>query len=307
MLKAQAILDTLTEGCAQGSFVLRLTRPDGSFRTRWHSRADETAMSDPALELVLPTAAELAELPYQLLSPHTLPELWMGDDVTVQSVLGYFNGKTVVQVARDGYTEPVSIPKVGGAVVNKVITAAVEAGALWLTNGPASIVAEPIPAGVLTPKAILRQPPAMIAAAEILPENLPDAWSEGQATALSIATALSQMSGHTMPWKTVKDVITAVDQCPLGGTGRHVGSVAPRLPGGSVGQVEGVVTARPGVGAIGAAAPAKCLIAHAELEPSEIQDLGEISPDLLELKARFGTPSKFRVQIELGDGVDAAG
>ncbi len=33
MLQAQAILDTLTEGCTQGSFVLRLTRPDGSFRT----------------------------------------------------------------------------------------------------------------------------------------------------------------------------------------------------------------------------------------------------------------------------------
>jgi hypothetical protein len=33
MLKAQAILDTLTEGCAQGLFVLRLPRPDGSFRT----------------------------------------------------------------------------------------------------------------------------------------------------------------------------------------------------------------------------------------------------------------------------------
>jgi len=56
-----------------------------------------------------------------------------------------------------------------------------EAGALWLVSGPASVLAEPIPAGVLTPNAILRQPPAMIAAAEILPENLPDAWSEGQA------------------------------------------------------------------------------------------------------------------------------
>ena len=36
-------------------------------------------------------------------------------------------------------------------------------------------LAEPIPVGVLTSKAILRQFPAMIAAAEILPENLPDA------------------------------------------------------------------------------------------------------------------------------------
>ena len=209
MLKTQTILDTLTEGCAQGSFVLRLTRPDGSFRTWWRARSDETTTNDPALELVLPAAAVLAELPYQLLVPRMLPELWIGDEITMQTVLDYFNGKTVVQVSRDGYTEPVSIPKAGAEVVNGAITAGVEAGALWLTSGPASVLAEPIPAGVLTPKAILHEPPAMIAAAEILPENLADAWSNGQATALSIATALSQRFGYTMPWKTVKDVITA--------------------------------------------------------------------------------------------------
>ena len=73
MLKAQAILDTLVDGCEQGSFVLRLTRPDGSFRTWWRTRPDEAAMNDPALELVLPEAAELAELPHQLLLPGNLP------------------------------------------------------------------------------------------------------------------------------------------------------------------------------------------------------------------------------------------
>jgi hypothetical protein len=43
-------------------------------------------------------------------------------------------------------------------------------------------------------------------------------------------------------------------------------------------------------------------VAHAELEPSEIQDLAEIIPNLLELKAKFTIPLTFRVQIELGDG-----
>jgi len=209
MLMAQAILDTLADGCEQGSFVLRLTRPDGSFRTWWHTRPDEMAMDDPALELVLPEAAELAELPCHLLTPGKLPELWKGDDVSVQDVLDYFSGETVVQVQRDGYIEPVSIPKASADVINAAIATAVESGTLWLVSGPASILAEPIPAGILTPKAILRQPPDMIAAAEILPENLPDAWSEEQATALSIATALSQKFGQTLPWKTVKDVIAA--------------------------------------------------------------------------------------------------
>lgn len=304
MLKAQAILDTLTEGCAQGAFVLRLTRPDGSCRTWWRTRADETAMSDPALELVLPVAAELAELPYQLLLPRMLPELWKGDELTVQAVVDYFIGKTVVQVPRDGYTEPVSIPKVGAEVINKAITAGVEAGALWLTSGPASVLAEPIPAGVLTPKSILREPPATLAAAEILPENLPDAWSEGQATALSIATTLSQRFGHTMPWKTVKDVITASINArftELDGMSGEWPCDYPAAQSVKL-KVSSAPTGRPGIGGIGPAASAKCLVAHAELEPSEIQDLAEIIPNLLELKAKFNTPLKFRVQIELGDG-----
>jgi hypothetical protein len=57
-----AIVDTLVDGCEQGAFVLRLTRPDGTFRTWWRSRPDETALKDPALEPVLPEAAELAEI-----------------------------------------------------------------------------------------------------------------------------------------------------------------------------------------------------------------------------------------------------
>lgn len=306
MLKAQAILDTLTEGCSQGSFVLRLTRPDGSFRTWWRTRADETAMSDPALELVLPVAAELAELPYQLLPPGKLPELWKGDELTVQIVLDYFNGKTAVQVQHDGYMEPVPIPKAGADVVNKAIAAAVEAGALWIMSGPASLLAEPIPAGVLTPKASLRQPPDMIAATEILPEILPEAWSEGGTTALSIATALSQRSGHTMPWKTVKDVITASINArftELEGTSGDWPCDYPAAQSVKL-KVSSAPAGGPGAGGIGPTASANCLIAHAELEPSEIQDLAEIVPNLLALKAKFNTPLKFRVQIELGDARD---
>jgi len=44
----------------------------------------------------------------------------------------------------------------------------------------------------------------------------------------------------------------------------------------------------------------KLLVASAEFEPSEIQDLGDIIPDLLKLKAN--TPFRFQVRIEMGDG-----
>jgi hypothetical protein len=304
MLKAQAILTTLADGCEQGAFVLRLTRPDGSFRTWWRTRPDDAAMNDPALELLLPEAAELGELSYQLLFPGHLPQLWRGDEIAVQAVCDYFGGNTVVQVQRDGYMEPVSIPKTGAEVINKAITAAVEGGALWLVSGPASVLAESSPAGVLTSKAILRQPPAMIAAAEILPENLPDAWSDGTATALSIAIALSQKFGQTMPWKTVKDVITASINARFAELDPTSGdwpcdypaaqSIKLKIASGPSGRPDGR--------GLGPTTPSMCLVAHAELEPSEIQDLAEIIPNLLELKAKFATPLTFRVQIELGDG-----
>ena len=310
MLKTQAILDTLADGASQGSFVLRLTRPDGSFLTWWRTRPDESAMNDSALELVLPEAAELAELPHQLLLPGKLPELWKGDEISVQAVLEYFSGKTVVQVRRDGYMEPVSIPMANADVVNRTIAAGVEAGALWLVSSPASVLAATIPAGVLTPKAILRQPPAMIAAAEILPENLPDAWSEGQATALSIAAALSQKLGQTMPWKTVKDVITAslnARFAELEGTSGDWPCDYPAAQSIKLKVVtsgtDGFRGAAPG-GFSGVTSGSNCLVATAELEPSEIQNLGDIVPQLLEIKVKADVPIRVRVRIEVGDGAN---
>jgi hypothetical protein len=127
-------------------------------------------------------------------------------------VADYFNGGTVVQVERQGYQEPMPIPKAVQAVVEKAISAAVEGGSLWLLSGPASILAEPIPPGVLNPSARLSAPPAVIAPAEILPENLPSPWKGGAASGLSIATALSVRVGKTLPWKTVRDSINAALQ-----------------------------------------------------------------------------------------------
>jgi hypothetical protein len=151
----------------------------------------------------------------------------------------------------------------------------------------------------------------MIAAAEILPENLPDAWSEGQSTALSIATALSQKFGQTMPWKTVKDVITASINArftELDGTSGDWPcdypaaqsikiKVATAAAGGFRDTVRGSFGGAPG--------NSKCLLAQTELVPSEIQDLSVIMPQILEIKAKANVPIKFRVEIELGDGKES--
>jgi len=46
----------------------------------------------------------------------------------------------------------------------------------------------------------------------------------------------------------------------------------------------------------------KKLVAQADLEPSEIQDLGDLMPQLLEIKNKSNVPLAFRVRIEFGDG-----
>ena len=90
---------------------------------------------------------------------HKLPQLWPTDEITVQAVIDYLGGGKVVQVDKGGYSEPVQIPTASREVVEKAIADAVEEGSVWLLSGPASILGEPIPAGVLTPVARLLRPP----------------------------------------------------------------------------------------------------------------------------------------------------
>jgi hypothetical protein len=304
MLKADAILDTLVEGCEQGTFVLRLTRPDKTFRTWWRSRPDDTSLQDAALELVLPEAAELAEIALSLLAPGKLPELWPGSEITVQSVFDYFSGSKVVQVDRGGYQEPVPVPKASQEVVEKAIAAAVENGSVWLLSGPASVLGEPIPAGILTASATLSTPPAPIGAAEILPGNLPAAWQDDETNALAITTGLSHKASKTLPWKTVRDAITSSLQARF--TELIDGSAAWPCEFHAAKSVRLKVAAgkpEDGDGGFGGGKPSpKKLTATAPFEPPEIQNLADAMPKLLDIKAKSKVPIAFIVRIELGDG-----
>jgi hypothetical protein len=306
MLKAQAIMETLVEGCVQGTFVLRLTRPDRTFRTWWRVRPDEAALNDPAMELVLPEAAVLAEIPGKLLAPSALPELWGGDEIAVQVVTDYFDGTKVVQIDRGGFKEPVHVPRTTADVINEAVSSAVASGHVWLRSGPASLLGEPIPTGVLTPTSRLCTPPAPIPAASILPGNLPSAWKNGLTTALAVATALSQESGKTLPWKTVSDVIGGSIQarfialaegsgpwpCELASAGAVKLGVAPA--GASSG-------AGPATGASGKPAPSSIRVAAADFEPAQMQDLLELIPEILALRLRANVPIRFHVRIEVGE------
>ena len=263
-------------------------------------------MADPALELVLPEAAELQEIPHGLLAPEVLPELWPSDAITVRNVLDYFKGGNIIQIQRSGYMEPLAIPKAGDGIVKAAATQAVEEGTLWLTSGPASVLGEPIPAGVLTEQSSLQRPPAMIAAAEILPENLPDAWRDDQTTAFAVATALSQKSGQTLPWKTVRDVITASLNARFTELDPTSGAWPCDYPSAQSIKLKVASASRKGKyggGSFGGEEVREggVLSAEAELEPSEVQDLGDVVPQLLAIKSTSGCPIVFRMRIEVGD------
>ena len=212
MLNRQAILDTLIEGCREGQFVLRLTSPDRSTRTIWRQQPDEADLKNTTMEVVLPESAELSHIEPSLLAQGQLPDLWKGTDIAVADARAYFAGGKVIKIARQGYDEPVTIPRAPQAVVDGAIGWAVKEGKLWLTHGPTSLLSEEIPAGLLSDEARLQPPPTPIAATDVLPANLPDAWTGGTSTALAIADALSVKAGKPLPWATVRAAIDGACQ-----------------------------------------------------------------------------------------------
>jgi hypothetical protein len=309
MLNRKAIHDTLMDGCVDGILVLRLVRPDKTFRTFWRQRPDDVAIKEPALEVVLPENATLSEFPTGITSPNALPGLWEKPTITLKDLLDYFSGGRVVKVQKQGYEEPLAIPKAERSVVADAVSEAVKDGQLWLTSGPASIWAEEIPAGLLTDNATLQAPPPVISSIEVLPPSLPDAWQGETTTALAISTSLSQKAGLTIPWRRVRDAIdgayraryleTTLDSnawpCEYPGAQ----SVKLRVPSKDA-------TPTPVVPPPAPVQPPKpgVRVAEADLRPNEIQDLADVIGELT--AAAAGTELKFHLRIELGGAAPAS-
>jgi hypothetical protein len=296
MLRRDEIVRTLAQGAKDGLFVLQATRPDRSVRTIWRTPPATADLADASLEVVLTQTANLTELAPDVLVPGFLPMLWKTPTVTVREILDYFIGNKTVTIAKEGYTETLIIPKADRSAVEVAIRGAVENGKLWLISGPASILGEPIPAGVLTEGAELSGPPSPIPASDVLPGTLPEAWGGEETTAVAIAAALSQKYGRPLPWAAVRDAIdgsirasyleltldSGTWPCPLSAAQ----SVKVRVPVGTQRPATPATQPSPGVH-----------IAEAELKPNQLQDLADIVGDLVH--AAVGHDLKFRVRVEL--------
>ena len=207
MLRAKGIMDTVEGGVRQGIWVARYARPDRTMRTFWRTPIDGSALKEPSLEVTLPEFATLSEILPNLLKYDELPGLWSSDEISVQDLYDYFAGGHVVSISKEGYEEPLAIPKCEPADVDAAVLEAVERGTLWLTSGPASILNEPVPPGVLSASAALRRPPDPIPVQELTAAEIPGAWEGRKTNALALATALSNKKRITLPWHTVKSAI----------------------------------------------------------------------------------------------------
>ena len=295
MLNRQAIVETMVRGCQDGYFVARLLRPDKSVQTWWRQAPPADALDDPQLELVLPDKVEITSVSSSLLRPGGIEDLWRTPTIMVGEVRAFFDGTHVMTVARGGYDEPIPVPRVPPSVVDEAVQAAVKEGAVWFTSGPASLLGEDVPAGLMNADAVLQTPPEPISPLELLPGTLPDAWRHGTTDALSITVALSKKTGQTLPWITAREALDAAFRARL----------LERVAGGAdwpcdYSRASGVTIAmlQAGVAPTSQGPPSDTReSAEVALKPSQLQDFVDVLPDIL--KATAGSEMSFRMTVEI--------
>ncbi|MCK6483011.1 MAG: DUF499 domain-containing protein [Phycisphaerae bacterium] len=309
MLNRKAILDTIVNGCLEGVFVARLTRPDKSIRTFWRQRLDEAVLDDPGLELVLPEKAELTELAPAMVYAQAIRELWEAGEVTLKRARDFFSGGRTMKVNRGGYEEAVPVPRAAPPAVDAAVAAAVRDGKVWLTSGPASFLAEEVPTGLMTDDAVIQAPPAPLPPMNVLPQQAMEAWTDGNTTGQILVTALSKHAGKVLPWAVVREAIDGalrarmVERTPESCSWPcdFAASSTLRLRVASEGSI-------PSVPAQSTPSPAQpgTRSAQARLQPGQIQDLAESMGDLLKAKGDHELVFTVRVELTCKGGPDDA-
>jgi hypothetical protein len=149
----------------------------------------------------------------------------------------------------------------------------------------------------------LQAPPDPISTISLLPDTLQQAWQNGRTTALSIAAALSQRAGRTLPWSTIRAALDGAFRTRLieraEGVGvwpcDYAGAGAVSIQLSSEKQSGGTGTA---VAGPGASRPDTRVSPELILKANQLQDLNDVLPELLRVAAGHDLTCKVSVALK---------
>src|SRR4051812_33730246 len=215
LLSGRTVLNTIEDAVRRGVLAVRCVRTDQSEVWFWRSGIDITDWGKSA-EAWLPSQATLNALSSAAVLPSALSGLWpKGDDgVKLSDLFSWFDGTHFYEEeTQPGYPpEMRPIPKVDYAIVKKAVSKAVQDGGLWLVYGNDSVFAEAPTAIQMDADALLFRPPTALAAMDLLPTALSDAWTketEPKTTVSALYADLKAKRGRPWPPKFFMDSLNA--------------------------------------------------------------------------------------------------
>jgi hypothetical protein len=215
LLSQRTVLNTIEDAVRRGVLAVRCTRSDGSEQWFWRSGID-IADWEKSAEAWLPAQATLNALSSAAVLPDALAGLWPKGDqgVKLADLYSWFDGNHAYEEeTQPGYpAESRPIPQADYNIVKKAVSKAVQEGGLWLVYGNDSVFQDAPTAIQLDADAMLYRPPAPLAAIDLLPSALANAWStenEPKTTVASLYADLKVTRGKPWPPKAFVDSLNA--------------------------------------------------------------------------------------------------
>jgi len=215
LLSGRTVLNTIEDAVRRGVLAVRCVRTDQSEAWFWRSGIEVTDWGKSA-EAWLPGQATLNALSSAAVLPSALSGLWpkTDDGVKLSDLFSWFDGTQFYEEeTQPGYPpEMRPIPKVDYAIVKKAVSKAIQDGGLWLVYGNDSVFSEAPTPIQMDADALLFRPPAPLAAIDLLPTALSDAWTkeaEPKTTASALYADLKAKRGRPWPPKLFLDSLNA--------------------------------------------------------------------------------------------------
>jgi hypothetical protein len=204
LLSGRTVLNTIEDAVRRGLLSVRCPRSDGSEQWFWRSGIDVADWGKNG-EAWLPAQATLNALSSAAVLPNALAGLWPKSDggVKLSDIYSWFDGSHFYEdETQPGYPpESRPIPKADYNIVKKAVSKAIQDGEIWLVYGNDSVLHEAPTALQLDPDAILFRPPAPLAAIDLLPSVLPEAWSKDGEPKTTVSSLYAGLKAkHAKPW-----------------------------------------------------------------------------------------------------------